>query len=202
MPWVSIPLKYVNMADVTSPTRGIEDTDAASVLARCGAAADDGRLIAMVELLFFAYRDFVAGPDEILAELRFGRAHHRVLHFVNRNPGLRVADLLGILKITKQSLARVLKQLVDEGFIVQETGVADRRERRLLPTEKGRRLASRLLRLQTRRLGDALTAAGDGAEHAAATFLARVISPEDRERADALVCRAMGSDPGSARGDT
>ena len=91
----------------------------------------DARHVAMVELLFFAYRDFTAEADALLVDLGFGRAHHRVLHFVNRNPGLRVADLLGILKITKQSLARVLKQLVDQGYIRQTAGATDRRERRL-----------------------------------------------------------------------
>ena len=76
----------------------------------------------IIELLFFAYRDFVGDPDEVLAKLGFGRAHHRVLHFVNRNPGMKVADLLDILKITKQSLGRVLKQLVDQGYVVQKEG--------------------------------------------------------------------------------
>ncbi len=156
----------------------------------------------MVELLFFAYRDFVAGPDEILAELGFGRAHHRVLHFVNRNPGLRVADLLGILKITKQSLARVLKQLVDEGYILQETGAVDRRERRLHPTDRGEHLARRLLELQTRRLAGALAAAGPGNEHVAAAFLAGVIAPDDQAHADELVRRATATTllPGGSRG--
>ena len=77
----------------------------------------------LIELLFFAYRDFISDPDAILAKSNFGRAHHRVLHFVDRNPGLTVADLLDILKITKQSLARVLKELVDSGFIEQRTGL-------------------------------------------------------------------------------
>ncbi len=102
------------------------------------AEADRKQLIACVELLFFAYRDFTGDPDAVLAEYGFGRAHHRVLHFVNRHPGLRVADLLDILKITKQSLARVLKQLVDEGFIVQRAGENDRRERRLYSDCQGR----------------------------------------------------------------
>ena len=101
-------------------------------------------LVACVELLFFAYRDFTGGPDAVLEEYGFGRAHHRVLHFVHRNPGLRVADLLDILKITKQSLARVLKQLIDKGFIMQRAGNDDRRERRLFVTAKGSRLAEKL----------------------------------------------------------
>src|SRR6185369_4861840 len=91
----------------------------------------------LIELLFFAYRDFVGDPDDVLAKLGFGRAHHRVLHFVNRNPGMKVADLLDILRITKQSLGRVLKQLVDEGYVVQKMGANDRRQRLLSVTPKG-----------------------------------------------------------------
>ena len=96
----------------------------------------------------------------MLDEYGFGRAHHRVLHFVHRNPGLRVADLLDILKITKQSLARVLKQLIDEGFIVQRAGDDDRRERRLFVTAKGSRLAEKLTALQMQRVEAALAKAG------------------------------------------
>jgi DNA-binding MarR family transcriptional regulator len=200
LPWVPITLKYVNMADVHSPMRKARSSPAAEPARTEAAAAADPRLVAMVELLFFAYRDFVAGPDQILAELGFGRAHHRVLHFVNQNPGLRVADLLGILKITKQSLARVLKQLVDEGYILQEMGAVDRRERRLHLTEQGRQLARRLLALQTRHIGEALATAGPGAERIAAAFLAGVIASDDRERADALARQAVAAASESAEG--
>lgn len=141
----------------------------------------------MVELLFFAYRDFTGEPDELLARLGFGRAHHRVLHFVNRNPGLRVADLLGILKITKQSLARVLKQLIDEGYVAQSRPSSDRRERRLHPTDKGRQLAEELLSMQTRRLGEALAAAGPDAEQTARAFLLGVIGAEHRRDVRSLI---------------
>ena len=78
----------------------------------------------LIELLFFAYRDFIGDADALLAKISFGRAHHRVLHFVNRHPGMRVADLLDILKITKQSLGRVLRELVDDGYITQRAGPA------------------------------------------------------------------------------
>ncbi len=98
----------------------------------------------IIELLFFAYRDFVGDPDEVLAKLGFGRAHHRVLHFVNRNPGMKVADLLDILKITKQSLGRVLKQLIDQGYVVQKEGANDRRQRLLYATPEGEALAMKL----------------------------------------------------------
>src|SRR5580693_4309628 len=95
----------------------------------------------LIELLFFAYRDFVGDPDEVLAKLGFGRAHHRVLHFVNRNPGMKVAELLDVLKITKQSLGRVLKQLIDEGYVVQKEGANDRRQRLLYVSAAGEALA-------------------------------------------------------------
>lgn len=189
------------MADVNSPTLASDRPVPAGPDEQQCPTTDEARLVALVELLFFAYRDFVAGPDKILADLGFGRAHHRVLHFVNRNPGLRVADLLGVLKITKQSLARVLKQLLDEGYIEQATGAVDRRERRLHPTPKGQRLARRLLGLQTRRLADALAAAGPDSEKAAASFLAGVIAPEDGEHAQALVRRATGQRDGADQGD-
>jgi DNA-binding MarR family transcriptional regulator len=151
------------------------------------AIADRDRLIAYVELLFFAYRDFTGEPDAVLAKYGFGRAHHRVLHFVNRRPGLRVADLLDILKITKQSLARVLKQLVDEGFIVQQAGEADRRERLLFPTAKGSRLAETLAGLQVKRIAEALAKAGPDAEYVTRHFLAGMISATERQRVSALI---------------
>src|SRR5258705_13692275 len=106
----------------------------------------------VIELLFFAYRDFVGDPDDVLAKFGFGRAHHRVLHFVNRNPGMKVAELLEILKITKQSLGRVLKQLVDQGYVVQKAGENDRRQRLLYVTPRGAALAMRLAGMQTARI--------------------------------------------------
>jgi DNA-binding MarR family transcriptional regulator len=148
---------------------------------------EDPRLIAVVELLFFAYRDFTREADAVLAEFGLGRAHHRVLHFVNHHPGLRVADLLDILKITKQSLARVLKQLVDEGWIAQQTGPDDRRERLLRVTEKGAELARRLDRLQAKRVATALAACGEDSEQAVGQFLFNMISLEEREQVELLL---------------
>lgn len=113
----------------------------------------------IIELLFFSYRDFVSDPDAILAKSGFGRAHHRVVHFVNRNPGMTVADLLDTLKITKQSLARVLKQLIDSGYIRQIAGPEDRRQRKLYPTEAGRELAFALAEPQSRRIEKAFDGA-------------------------------------------
>ncbi len=113
-----------------------------------------------IELLFFAYRDFTARGDAILAKQHFGRAHHRVIYFVGRHPGITVSDLLGILSITKQSLSRVLSQLVREDYIVQKTGTADRRQRLLYLTEKGRTLEQELTSEQQMRLAAAYKDAG------------------------------------------
>lgn len=164
--------------------------------AKAAAGAGEENLIELVELLFFAYRDFIGDPDAILDEYGFGRAHHRVLHFVSRNPGLRVADLLDILKITKQSLGRVLKQLVDEGFIYQETGRYDRRQRLLYPTPRGAELAARLARPQLDRFRRAVSAVGGDEAEAAQRFLMSMVNPEERPHVAAL----MRGDRG-AKGD-
>jgi DNA-binding MarR family transcriptional regulator len=135
----------------------------------------------IIELLFFAYRDFVGDPDEVLSKLGFGRAHHRVLHFVNRNPGMKVAELLDILRITKQSLGRVLKQLIDQGYVLQREGARDRRQRLLFVTPKGETLALKLAMLQTERISRSFTELGPGAHEAARRFLAAMIDAENRE---------------------
>jgi DNA-binding MarR family transcriptional regulator len=142
--------------------------------------------VACVELFYFAYRDFTCDPDTILAQYGFGRAHHRVLHFVHRNPGLKVAQLLEILKITKQSLARVLKQLIDEGFVVQRAGDEDRRERRLYVSTKGTRLTEKLTDIQVKRVESALAKAGPGAEALTRRFLFGMIAEQDRSLVEAL----------------
>jgi DNA-binding MarR family transcriptional regulator len=144
----------------------------------------------LIELLFFAYRDFVGDPDDVLATFGFGRAHHRVLHFVNRNPGMKVAALLDILKITKQSLGRVLKQLIDQGYVEQKEGERDRRQRLLYVTPKGAELALRLAHLQTTRIAGALAEIGPGAHEAARKFLTAMIDAEGRERVLRLIDRA------------
>jgi len=150
----------------------------------------------IIELLFFAYRDFVSDPDEVLVRLRFGRAHHRVLHFVNRNPGMKVADLLDVLKITKQSLGRVLKQLIDEGYVVQKEGANDRRQRLLYVSPAGEALAMQLAGLQTARIARVLEALGPDAPDAregARRFLAGMIDPQERDRVLRMIAR--GNDP-------
>jgi DNA-binding MarR family transcriptional regulator len=147
--------------------------------ARAGRSGDEPAYD-LIELFFFAYRDFVSDPDRILAEYGFGRAHHRVLHFVARRPGMTIAELLDILKITKQSLNRVLKELIDKGFIVQETGLSDRRQRLLAPTEDGRELALRMARLQTRRIARAIE---DGdAEETVRRFLVDMMDAAERAK--------------------
>lgn len=145
----------------------------------------------LIELLFFAYRDFTSDPDKILAGYGFGRAHHRVLHFVNRRPGLTVAELLDVLKITKQSLARVLKQLIDTGHVVQVRGARDKRQRRLYPTAAGRELSLALAAPQSRRIGAALRNLEPGDRAAVERFLRAMVNPEHRAQIDSL--------PGAAR---
>ena len=112
------------------------------------------------DLLFFAYRDFTNVADQVLDELGLGRAHHRALHFIGRNPGITVSSLLAVLRITKQSLARVLNQLVDEGFVGQAPGFEDRRLRLLTLTDKGSALEHRLFEVQRDRIAAAYTGAG------------------------------------------
>jgi DNA-binding MarR family transcriptional regulator len=151
------------------------------------AALPEAKLLEFAELLFFAYRDFTGDPDAILKHFGFGRAHHRVLHFVNRHSGLRVADLLDILTITKQSLSRVLKELIDKGYIVQQAGSSDRRERLLFPTDKGRALAERLAAPQLVRLSEALKTAGPGAETTVRRFLEAMVNAEERPKVSSIM---------------
>ncbi len=129
----------------------------------------------LIETLFFAYRDFVGDPDRILTRYNFGRAHHRVLHFVNRNPGLTIAELLDILQITKQSLNRVLKELLEQGYVESRAGEADRRQRLLFPTTKGEELALALARPQAERIARATAHTSESDRAAAFRYLAAMI---------------------------
>ncbi len=115
------------------------------------------------DLMFFAYRDFTNAADVILEELGLGRAHHRALHFIGRNPGITVSDLLAILRITKQSLARVLTVLIERGYVVQAPGRTDRRQRLLTLTPQGQALERRLFERQRERLTVAYREAGASA---------------------------------------
>ena len=176
----NIKPKYVNMADInTSAKTAAAPAARATDTAASAEAAEP--IWDIIELLFFAYRDFVGDPDEVLDKLGFGRAHHRVLHFVNRNPGMTVAALLEILNITKQSLGRVLKQLVDQGHVVQKEGAVDRRQRLLYVTPKGEALALKLATLQTVRINRAFAELGPDAHEAARRFLTAMIDPDNRD---------------------
>ncbi len=147
----------------------------------------------LIELLFFAYRDFVSDPDRILDEYGFGRAHHRVLHFVDRQPGLTIAELLDILRITKQSLNRVLKELIEKDFIESRTGTSDRRQRLLFATEQGHDLAVKLANLQTRRIMRALADLDPATKDHVSRYLLRLIDPDDRAHVERLVFGAKKS---------
>jgi DNA-binding MarR family transcriptional regulator len=174
------------MADIIFP----QDAGVSGAAGSPAATAEGEPTWDLIELLFFAYRDFVSDPDHVLEKLHFGRAHHRVLHFVNRNPGLKVADLLEILRITKQSLGRVLKQLMDENYVVQREGPDDRRHRLLFVTPKGEQLAMKLAGLQTDRIARALSALGPNAHEAARAFLAAMIDAESRDEVLRFIGRA------------
>jgi DNA-binding MarR family transcriptional regulator len=135
-----------------------------------------------IELLFFAYRDFTAEPDAILAQYAFGRAHHRVIHFVGRHPQMTVGELLGVLRITKQSLGRVLGQLIRQGFVIQHPGPRDRRQRLLDLTQKGRELERQLSEPQRIRVSNAYRRAGTQAVEGFRKVLLGIIADEDDRR--------------------
>ncbi len=138
-----------------------------------------------IELLFFAYRDFTAGPDAVLARYGFGRAHHRVIHFVGRHPQMTVSELLGILRITKQSLSRVLSELVQQGFIVQRPGPHDRRQRLLELTPEGRALEREVSAPQRARVAEAYRQTGATAVGGFRKVLLAIIADSgDRRRFD------------------
>jgi DNA-binding MarR family transcriptional regulator len=135
-----------------------------------------------IELLFYAYRDFTEVADQMLAQYNFGRAHHRVIYFVSRNPGITVSDLLSILKITKQSLSRVLGQLVREGFIEQKTGVQDRRQRLLTLTDKGEALERELTEQQRALIAAAYREAGAESVEGFRKVMLGMMDEKDRKR--------------------
>lgn len=149
---------------VTSPLEGNDEID-----------------LRMVELFFFAYRDFITDADEILHDYGFGRAHHRVLHFTNRRPGLSVAQLLGILKITKQSLGPILRDLVEAGHLVQQISPTDGRKRLLFPTEKGRNLSVELSERQSLRIANALRGVEGQRRTEIEQFLYGMVSSDEHE---------------------
>ena len=143
---------------------------------------DEEYLRQSIELLFFAYRDFTGDADAVLSDFGFGRAHHRAIYFIGRNPRISVSDLLEILKITKQSLSRVLNQLIEEEYVVQETDRTDRRRRLLELSEKGTALERKLTARQCHRITQAFEAAGDEGVDAFRAILRGIIDPDDRHR--------------------
>jgi DNA-binding MarR family transcriptional regulator len=142
---------------------------------------DDITQLQNITLFFFAYRDFTADADRLLKEIGFGRAHHRVLFFVSRKPGMTVAELLQILGITKQSLARVLRQMVSKGYIIQKPGNSDRRQRLLYPTATGREFVLVLSRMQSKRIAQAITQSGLENTELLSQFLSAMIDPKEFE---------------------
>ncbi|MCI0467885.1 MAG: MarR family transcriptional regulator [Beijerinckiaceae bacterium] len=148
--------------------------------------ARDAPMYDMIELMFFAYRDFVADADKMLAALGFGRAHHRVLHFVARRPGLTIAELLDILKITKQSLSRVLKELLERGYVEARPGAKDRRQRQLFPTRRGEALALDAALLQTERFERVFAGLPHEARPQALAFLLSMVDPGGQDKAAAM----------------
>lgn len=135
-----------------------------------------------VEFLFYSYRDFTGEPDRILADISLGRAHHRVVYFVGRYPDITVSELLKILKITKQSLSRVLTELVERGFVEQRQGQKDRRQRLLMLTEQGRDLERMLTERQRARLARAYKAAGAEAVAGFRKVLVGIMDEDSREQ--------------------
>ncbi len=136
-----------------------------------------------IELLFFAYRDFTDGPDQILKDYNIGRAHHRVIHFVGRNPGITVSELLEILRITKQSLSRVLNALIERDFVKQEAGVSDRRQRLLYLTDDGKALERKISNVQQQQVAKAFREAGGEAVAGYRKVLEGLINETDRDKA-------------------
>jgi DNA-binding MarR family transcriptional regulator len=144
--------------------------------------AEGAPMYDLIELFYFAYRDFVGDADRLLEAYGFGRAHHRVMHFVSRQPGLTIAALLDILRITKQSLNRVLKELISEGFVEARAGSVDRRHRQLFVTPKGEKLALQLSQAQTLRFDSAMERLGAHGREQAIAFLLAMVDPQERAR--------------------
>ncbi len=192
--FVTLNPRYVNMADINFSGSSTAPDIKGADLAPSPDFADQRWDI--IELLFFAYRDFVGDADNELEAFGFGRAHHRVLHFVHRYPGLKVADLLDVLRITKQSLGRVLKQLLDEGYIVQRTGNNDRRQRLLFATPKGEALVAKLAGLQTDRINRAVAEMSPAGVDTVRQFLRAMI---DRDEPDKVLEAIFGTAGTSVR---
>lgn len=146
----------------------------------------DEQLRQGIEAMFFAYRGFTADPDRILAGMAYGRAHHRAIHFINRAPGTTVNNLLVLLGVTKQSLNRVLRTLIEDGLVESRVGVTDKRERNLYLTEAGQELERKLSDAQRARMRTAYRAAGPQAVAGFRQVLEAMMDPEMRHKYNAL----------------
>ena len=146
----------------------------------------DEQLRKGIEAMFFAYRGFTADPDRILETMDYGRAHHRALHFIHRSPGTTVSNLLAILGVTKQSLNRVLRSLIDDGLVEARVGKADKRERNLHLTAKGQDLERQLSDAQRARMRAAYRAAGPAAVQGFRTVLEAMMDPDMRRQYQSL----------------
>ncbi|MBD1205968.1 MAG: MarR family transcriptional regulator [Rhodobacteraceae bacterium] len=146
----------------------------------------DEQLRKGIEAMFFAYRGFTADPDRILETMDYGRAHHRAIHFIHRSPGTTVSNLLTILGVTKQSLNRVLRSLIDDGLVEARVGKSDKRERNLYLTPKGQDLERQLSDAQRARMRAAYRAAGPAAVQGFRTVLEAMMDPEMRRQYQSL----------------
>jgi DNA-binding MarR family transcriptional regulator len=165
------------------------------MMAERGAAASGGENLLFltdeqlrkgIEAMFFAYRGFTADPDRILENYAYGRAHHRAIHFINRAPGTTVNNLLGILGVTKQSLNRVLRTLIEDGLVESRVGRRDKRERHLYLTEAGQALERELSEAQRTRMRAAYRAAGPAAVAGFRQVLEAMMDPEIRRQFEAM----------------
>ncbi|PCJ44087.1 MAG: MarR family transcriptional regulator [Alphaproteobacteria bacterium] len=154
--------------------------------------SDHQKFLKGMELLYFGYRDFISWPDDVLQTYGFGRAHHRILHFVGRNPGLKVAELLDLLNITKQSLSRVLSTLVEKGHVRQDIGSIDRRQRLLHLTEQGQNLLDKITEHQKEHMLKAFKKAGDQSVEGFWKVLSALIADENRTEILDRVNKDMG----------
>ena len=179
------------MPDALSPSRPVPLRPEARPAARSEQLLylTDEQLRQGIELMFFAYRDFTADVDRILEEYGYGRAHHRALHFVGRRPGLTVQGLLDILRVTKQSLNRVLRQLIADGMVESRVGREDRRQRLLTLSDRGAALEARLSEAQRARVRRAYAEAGPEAVAGFRRVLERMIDPAVRDGVLGLVGR-------------
>jgi DNA-binding MarR family transcriptional regulator len=146
----------------------------------------DEQLRKGIEAMFFAYRGFTADPDRILEDYSYGRAHHRALHFINRSPGTTVNNLLAILGVTKQSLNRVLRSLIEDGLVESKIGRADKRERHLTLTDRGRALERLLADAQAARMRTAYRIAGPEAVAGFRQVLEAMMDADQRRYFNAL----------------